>query len=99
MSTWSLAKAHADLKAWWPAAGFDAAGHPYASRLRQAYGAASRHNSTMKPITVAFDPRSFVIGFSNYTLDPYHWSWTVYLGPLFIQIHILKPRRMRRRGG
>ncbi len=51
----------------------------------------------MKTITAAFDPRSFVVGVSNYTLDRHHWSWTAYFGPLMVQINILKPRRLRRR--
>jgi len=50
----------------------------------------------MKTISASFDPRSFVIGISNYTLHHSRWSWTVYLGPLFVQVNILKPRRVRR---
>lgn len=51
----------------------------------------------MKTIGATFDPRSFVVGISNYTLHPTRWSWTIYLGPLFVQINILKPRRVRQR--
>lgn len=50
----------------------------------------------MKPIQFAVDPRSFVVGISNHTQSPHHWSWTIYLGPLFASLHILKPRRLRR---
>ncbi len=51
----------------------------------------------MKTISATFDPRSFCVGISNYTLGPNHWSWTVYLGPIFVQFNILKPRSIRRR--
>ncbi len=50
----------------------------------------------MKTITSAFDLRSFVIGISNHTQSPWHWSWTAYFGPLAVQLNILKPRRFRR---
>lgn len=51
----------------------------------------------MKKIDATFDPRSFVVGLSNHTQEPNWWSWTVYLGPLFVQFNILKPRRLRKR--
>lgn len=50
----------------------------------------------MKTLTATFDPRSFVVGISNHSQHRCYWSWTVYLGPLFVQFNILKPRRLRR---
>lgn len=52
----------------------------------------------MKTFSASFDPRSFVLGVSNYNLSRNYWSWTIYLGPIFVQWHILKPRRLRAKG-
>lgn len=51
----------------------------------------------MKTIQATVDFRSFVLGVSNHTQEPNYWSWTVYLGPVFVLIHILKPRRLRKK--
>ena len=51
----------------------------------------------MKTIQCTFEARTFVVGISNYTTLPAYWSWSLYLGPVFVNLNILKPRRLRRR--